>query len=375
MKSVTDHSILNNIPIISISHKGLEAIKEIVRIAPQEAQWFHTVEPIIYKQSPNEIHLHLSEKIYIPSQNTSAVQVDTTASMMMDFYRELKKDYEDQEVVNSKLSAMTCWCHSHHNMSPHPSSQDDLQFNSFIGLAEDQSIKAWQIMLIFNKKDQFYSRVYDPETQTVHQGVPIHVVNDYDFSYIHEAAKAKFIKPKPVTKKLPVWNLPKSKSANPSGIDPYAYEEDLFSYIHSDSKTPHADVNDQIANAILADVFDDYNIYTSPKSQFTKSISLNKFYLKKLRESLYATLDEREIVFFTSFVAGKEKQIPNYFLETAFDKKFPSPTACFSYFNENLNGLTLTIQNAYESLIKTLEIVDFETRKECKEYIENDGIV
>ena len=156
MKSVTGHSILNNIPIISISHKGLEAIKEIVRIAPQEAQWFHTVEPVVYKQSPNEIYLHLSEKIYIPSQNTSAVQVDTTASMMMDFYHELKKDYEDQEVVNSKLSAMTCWCHSHHNMSPNPSSQDDLQFNSFITLAEDQGAKSWQIMLIFNKKDSDY---------------------------------------------------------------------------------------------------------------------------------------------------------------------------------------------------------------------------
>lgn len=375
MKSVTGHSILNNIPIISISHKGLEAIKEIVRIAPQEAQWFHTVEPVVYKQSPNEIYLHLSEKIYIPSQNTSAVQVDTTASMMMDFYHELKKDYEDQEVVNSKLSAMTCWCHSHHNMSPNPSGQDDLQFNSFITLAEDQGAKSWQIMLIFNKKDQFYSRVYDPETQTVHQGVPIHVVNDYDFSYIREAAKTKFIKPKPVAKKLTGWSFPKSKLANTSKTNPYGYGEDLLSYIHSDSETPHTDVNDEIANAILVDVFDNYNIYTSPKSQFTKSIILNKFYLKKLRESLYATFDEREIVFFTSFVAGKEKQIPNYFLETAFDKKFPSPTACFSYFNENLNGLTLTIQDAYESLIKTLEIVDLQTRKECKEYIDNDGIV
>ena len=184
MKSITSHSILNKIPVISITHEGLEAIKEIVKIAPQEAQWFHTVEPIIYKQSPDTIHLKLSQKIYIPTQNTSAVQVDTTSSMMMDFYNELKNDYEDQTIVNQKLSAMTCWCHSHHNMSPNPSGQDDLQFNSFINLDKDQNIERWQIMLIFNKKDQFYSRVYDPQTGNIHEGVPIHVVHDYDFSYV-----------------------------------------------------------------------------------------------------------------------------------------------------------------------------------------------
>ena len=143
MKSITSHNLLNRIPILSITHKGLSAIKEIVKIAPEEAQWFHTVEPIVYKHSPNEIHLLLSEKLYIPTQNTSAAQVDTTSSMMMDFYRDLQADYEDQETVNQKLTSMTCWCHSHHNMSPNPSGQDDLQFNSFIKLALDQNQKPW----------------------------------------------------------------------------------------------------------------------------------------------------------------------------------------------------------------------------------------
>jgi hypothetical protein len=371
MQSVTNHSILNNIPIISISHKGLEAIKEIVRIAPQEAQWFHTVEPIIYKNSPNEVHLHLSEKIYIPSQNTSAVQVDTTASMMMDFYRELKEDYEDQEIVNKKLSSMTCWCHSHHNMSPNPSGQDDSQFNSFISLAQDQGLQSWQIMLIFNKKDQFYSRVYDPETRTIHQGVPIHVVNDYDFSYIHQAARTKFIKPKPKVNKFPAWNFSKSKTSDISKQDSY----DMFSYIHGEYNKSHNDVNDEIAHSVLMDVFDNYSIYSPPKNQFGKSILLNKFNLKKLREALYATFDEREIVFFTSFLAGKGKNIPNFFLESAFNKKFSSSEVAFNYFDKHLTGITLNLQDAYEALIKTLEIVDLETRKECKEYIDNDGII
>jgi hypothetical protein len=375
MKSVTTHNILNNIPVISISHKGLEAIKQIVKIAPQEAQWFHTVEPVLHKDHPNEVHLHLSEKIYIPSQNTSAVQVDTTSSMMMDFYKDLKKDYEDQETVNNKLSAMTCWCHSHHVMSPNPSAQDDSQFNSFITLAEDQNAKAWQIMLIFNKKDQFYSRVYDPQTRLVHEGVPIHVIHDYDFSYIHQAAKTKFIKPKTTLKQFSNWGSSKTKYQNKSQANLHDYKNDFLLHTQSSVAEYGSDINDDIATAVLVDVFDNYNIYIPPKNQFSNSIILNEIYLKKLRTSLYATFDEREIVLFTAFASGKSKQIPGFFLETAFNKKFPTIEHCFTYFNENLKDLTFTIHDAYEALIKTLEIVDLQTRKECKDYINNDGII
>jgi hypothetical protein len=369
MKSVTSHNILNNIPIISITHKGLEAIKEIVRIAPQEAQWFHTVEPVIYKQSPNEIHLHLSEKIYIPTQNTSAAQVDTTSSMMMDFYRELKKDYEDQETVNSKLSAMTCWCHSHHNMSPNPSNQDDLQFNSFITLAEDQGTKAWQVMLIFNKKDQFYSRVYDPTTDTVHEGVPIRVVRDYDFSYIHQAARTKFIKPKPKMKKKNAsgWNLGRFTSSK-------SFESSFFAN-SKDDKVLSNDLNEEIVIGVLNDIFDNYNVYMPPTQQFTKTISLHSSNLQKLQEALYATFDEREIAFFTFFITGKQKQIPSFFSDSAFTKKFPTIDKCLTFFKETLKNNTFSIQDMYEALTSTLEIVDLETRKQCKDYIDNDGII
>ena len=157
MQNINKLNILSRKPTLVITHQGLQAIKHIVSIAPQEAQWFHTVEPIQYKDNPEEIFLKLSEKLYIPKQNTSAAQVDSTSTMMIEFYNELKSEYQDQALVNQKLAAMTCWCHSHHNMNPNPSNQDDIQFNSFVNLAEDQASQSWQIMLIFNKKDNFYS--------------------------------------------------------------------------------------------------------------------------------------------------------------------------------------------------------------------------
>lgn len=196
MQSITSFNLLTLRPTILISHEGLEAIKRIVSLAPQEAQWFHTVEPVEYRQSPGEVFLHLSTKLYIPKQNTSSAQVDSTSSMMVEFYNELKEEYVDQGIVNQKLSTMTCWCHSHVNMNPSPSNQDDLQFNRFVNSATDQNQSSWQIMLIFNKKDQFYSRVYDPTSKTIIEGVPIELFTDYDFDYIATAAKNKFISPK-----------------------------------------------------------------------------------------------------------------------------------------------------------------------------------
>ena len=368
MKSITNYHILNNIPIISITHKGLSAIKEIVRLAPQEAQWFHTVEPIVYKQSPNEVHLLLSEKLYIPTQNTSAAQVDTTSAMMMDFYRDLQADYEDQEVVNQKLTAMTCWCHSHVNMSPNPSGQDNLQFNSFINLSIEQGQKLWQIMLIFNKKDQFYSRVYDPHTGIIHEGVPIHIINNYDFNYIHQAAKTKFKKPKPKLFGVKPFKKPQSW-VNPNTNGSYSYEAGNDFLFGQDDE----DINETIIVSILEQAFTAYNIYESPLNQFNKKYKLNNNALLKLYDSLGRSLDDREIIFFTYFLCGKQKKIPEIFLEETFNRKISSEEQVFNLFQTLLADKDITIHDVYDAAKSTLEIVDLGTRKECKEYITHGG--
>lgn len=216
-----------------ITHEGLEAIKHIVSLAPQEAQWFHTVEPL---RIDNTIYLQLSTRLYIPKQNTSLTQVDTNSSMMVEFYHELKKEYPDQVELNKKLKAMTCWCHSHHNMAPNPSGQDMNQFADFVNSSIQQNQDTWQVMLIFNKKDQFYSRVYDPTNGITWQGVPL-VENKsmYDFTYIDSDLKTKLIKPKP--KMLPLVGL------NPTS---------LF------SGTNQNIINDNIAKDMIVELYSDF---------------------------------------------------------------------------------------------------------------------
>jgi hypothetical protein len=106
MKNIRALSVCNIKPKIIIDHEGLEAIKYIVAIAPLEVQWFHTVTPKKNPENPEEIFLFLSTRLYIPKQNTSSAEVNSTSTMMIDFYHELKKEKTTEE-TNSILKSMT----------------------------------------------------------------------------------------------------------------------------------------------------------------------------------------------------------------------------------------------------------------------------
>lgn len=192
MKSSTQFNMLTIPPKIVASRKAIEAIKHIVKIAPQEAQWFHSVT-----RDEDENILRIGEELYIPEQVCSATEVDTDSMMMVKFFKELMSNY-GADAANKIVASMSCWCHSHHNMGVSPSGQDVKQFNTLVRQIIDQSTPTWQIMLIFNKKDEFYSRIYDPVSGNIYEGIEIAVEeNAYDFSYISAAAKEKFKSPAP----------------------------------------------------------------------------------------------------------------------------------------------------------------------------------
>ena len=358
MKSVTTCNLLNNIPIISITHKGLEAIKEIVRIAPQEAQWFHTVEPIVHKNSPNQIHLILSDKLYIPTQNTSTTQVDTTSMMMMDFYKDLQQEYDDQKTVNQKLSAMTCWCHSHHNMPPNPSKQDSLQFNSFISLANDQKSNTWQVMLIFNKKNQFYSRVYNPHTASIHEGVPIKLIDDYDFNYIHLAAKTKFKKPE-LKNKQNLWFMTSNTSKQ----------------VLEDTRS----IDLEISAQILSDAFgcNPFNDLTA--TQRKKRILFTKEEAAKFFQSLGFSLDDREILLFAYLISNETQKALSIYTDKAFEKKLETT----DYIDREgiileeylcyIQDKTFSLDALSSTLNDVLYLTELNTKKSYKEFFKEHG--
>ena len=188
MRPTGTFNIMNFRPEIQISNYDLEAIRHIVDIAPQEAQWYHTVQK---KQNGNKIVYEIAG-MYVPEQYTSAASVETDPNMMVSFFKELR-DKHGVEKTNEIISTMTCWCHSHHNMAAFPSGQDHKQFTEQCENAIKDKVTVPQIMLIFNKKDEYYCRVYDPEIGMIFENVDM-VETPYDFSWINKEAKSKFKK-------------------------------------------------------------------------------------------------------------------------------------------------------------------------------------
>lgn len=300
MKSITSLRALNLKPTIVVSHEALQAIKHIVSIAPEEAQWFHTVNPIQYKNLPGQVFLHLSTKLYIPKQNTSAAQVDSSSTMMIEFYKELVEEYTDQEIVNQKLNSMTCWCHSHHNMTPTPSTQDNSQFNFFVNSSIDQNQQNWQIMLIFNKKDQFYSRVYDPNTGLIMEGVDIVTEANYDFTYIDKAAKDKFLKPK-----LKI-NYKKTKTSKNSSINDF---QDWW--FQRNNPTNIIDLNEEMADSLVDELFSTY--YPDSANNYLQKVASKRIDPVSLYKDLITNLDDQEALWLSFILDDTPEKVSNFY--------------------------------------------------------------
>ncbi len=194
MKSVSSFKIIQETPVepfISMDYELMQQIQHIVAIAPKEAQWFHLLEPM----SNSEFRIM---EMFIPEQTCSSVEVDTDSQMMVNFWNELKEKHGIVEASN-KLTRMTVWCHSHHNMAPNPSGQDNRQFYDLVKQQKDAGTNRPVLMFIFNKKNEYYCRLWDPATSLVYEGLDI-VYTEYDMTWINTEAKAKFKEPvvKPV---------------------------------------------------------------------------------------------------------------------------------------------------------------------------------
>ena len=384
MKSITPHSIINNLPTIKISHKGLLAIQRLVALAPQEVQWFHTVTATQDSTSSNGISLTLSEKLYVPTQNTSATEVNTTSTMMIQFYNELKEDHS-QEEVNQILSHMSCWCHSHHNMSPNSSGQDEAQFETLILQSIEQNMNTFQIMLIFNKKNQFYCKVYNPHTGNIHEGVPIELEEqDHDLSYIDDIVKTKLKKKTFSFKGKKSNKSPKNFKGWNSWNKDYFWEterdfkqsmrrgEDKLGWESLGETTFDArTVNETLLEDIMGSVCDfEFNPSSSTQEveeiDFSNTETLNSFF-----ETVKVIFDERDMMFFTKIYTNRMHEILDIFSVRAFNKLEISGEEIESELIQAIFKTKVSNLELYNSLKTTLDISDITTKKEYKQYLKS----
>lgn len=174
--------------VISISHEDMARAKHIVSKATQEAQWFHRVARF---EDEGRVIYHL-HGTYVTPQYVSAAEVETDDFLFIEYWNELQDKYGPDEASNI-LRESGAWCHSHVNMEPVPSGQDNTKFQQFVKLAKDETNTTPQIMMILNKKDKVYTRVWDPQLDSslVFENLPILVQPQYDFSDLDKQLDTK----------------------------------------------------------------------------------------------------------------------------------------------------------------------------------------
>lgn len=196
-------------PKIVFDYLTLEKAKYLVSKMNKEIQWFHRMD---VSEDRSIYYIH---DLIIPQQEVSLTEANSDSSMMLNLYRDLVKE-RGPEATNETLSNMVVWCHSHHTMAPHPSGQDNKQFSEF-----DKTLPEGlpRLMLIFNKKNEYYSKVLDPQNGIVFENIDIYTSKPFDEKELDHQIKTKvkekkitsfFNKPKKINKSFPV-NLDETK--------------------------------------------------------------------------------------------------------------------------------------------------------------------
>lgn len=302
---------LNKNPYLFMTHKDLARIKYIVDLAPQEAQWFHCVERIVESDT---IYYRLTEML-IPEQTCSSAEVDTSPQMMVSFYKQLKEEFGEK--TNEIMGNMTCWCHSHHNMGVNPSGQDIKQFTEQIQLAKKRNIDNPQIMIIFNKKNQYYCQLWDPLLDLHIENVPI-ALEGYDFDYLKDIAKERFKKKEFKPKRNPGFSFG-------SGAVQYALDwPGSTMQAASSKKNPrNSERNDQSLKArnerkaqdldwvddSLLDTLMEDTLSESDRTHISGLLKKSKKDPNPILDYLRQSLNPHEIAILTTLLTGDEDEI------------------------------------------------------------------
>jgi len=188
MKSSTEYKIVNQRQAaILMSETLLQSVRHLVDRCPVEAQWFHTVRRL---EDKGTVYFVL-ENLLLPKQYVSGAAVETPPEFQLEYWNELVARFGDG--AGDIVRTSGAWCHSHVKMQARPSGTDEATFKQHCEDAAKQNNDTPQLMLIFNKQDDYYSRVWDPTTGLVWEGRQLITVSDTDYTDLNKEMDAKFL--------------------------------------------------------------------------------------------------------------------------------------------------------------------------------------
>jgi hypothetical protein len=163
-----------------------------------EVQWWHRVEKVTVEGAT----YYMLKDLIIPHQEVHAATTEVDGQNQYKAYQEIKSRFTqegttDTESMNKFIGGLTCWSHSHGNMTVGPSPQDEAQFKLFIEQQSKDDFDQIFLMMIWNKKDEIYALIYDPETCFMIENIPLIVYYpNIETDYIDDAVANKVTKKK-----------------------------------------------------------------------------------------------------------------------------------------------------------------------------------
>ena len=184
-------------PVVLMSYELRTQIMAFVNgTNHSECQWFHTIERTVNHKGDRAIYT--LRHMLIPEQEVTGATVESPDKGMLALWNELKAKYKnedgsyDKEAVNAIVGSMHAWCHSHVNMAASPSGTDESTFSQWVQNNDKQGLTNPVIMMIVNKKEEVYIRLYDPELGIYCENPDIEVAMPaVDTSYVEDAIKNK----------------------------------------------------------------------------------------------------------------------------------------------------------------------------------------
>ncbi len=125
--------------------KAYDKMRLYVELCQDEIGWLGYVEKLQDGQG------YMVTDVFLVDQEVHATTTELSPTAIIDFYNKL-----DDKGRAEFLSKCKLWGHSHVNMSPSPSGQDDAQ-----GLELSKDVDDFYIRLITNKKGEYNITFYD----------------------------------------------------------------------------------------------------------------------------------------------------------------------------------------------------------------------
>lgn len=127
--------------------KAYDKMRLYVELCEDEIGWLGYVEKLKDGQG------YMVTDVFLLDQEVHATTTELSPSAIIDFYNSL-----DEEGREKFLNSCKLWGHSHVNMAPTPSGQDDAQ-----GLELSKDVEDFYIRLITNKRGEYNITFYDKQ--------------------------------------------------------------------------------------------------------------------------------------------------------------------------------------------------------------------